>query len=165
MMNVFKIVLVSSFLFVSHFAYADPSDYGPQHKRFGVGLIIGEPTGLTGKGYLTQQWAIDGIVSWSFVDKGVTLISDATYDFFDLPVETQKVTIPFYVGVGAKLTINKERTNKPDKTSGAIRVPIGLAAQWTDYPIEVFLELAPGIEIAPETEFDVTGGIGARFYF
>ncbi|MBI2083484.1 MAG: hypothetical protein HYT76_07930 [Deltaproteobacteria bacterium] len=138
--------------------------YGPEQKRFGLGIILGDPTGLTGKGYLAPRLAIDTHLSWSFIEEAFTIIGDVTHDFVELPVDTNVVTIPFYAGVGGKVAINKQRRGG-DETSGAIRIPVGLSGQWARYPIEVFLELAPGVEVTPATEFDLTGGLGGRFYF
>lgn len=139
-----------------------PSPYGPQGKRFGAGLYLGEPTGLTFKGYLTERWALDGVAAWSFVDDAFTLVFDGTYEFLDIPLDTRVITVPFYAGVGGKIGVNAGPT---DRTTAAIRVPVGVAAQWVNYPVEVFLEIGPGVQVAPESDFDLTGGIGARFYF
>lgn len=139
----------------------EPSPYGPKGKRFGVGLHLGEPTGFTLKGYVSKRFAIDGIVAWSFVDEAFTLIGDATFEILDIPVDSQVITLPFYAGAGVKVGIN----DKNDDTVVAIRVPVGVAVQWVNTPVEIFLEIAPGVGVAPETNFDLTGGIGARFYF
>lgn len=139
-----------------------PSPYGPKGKRVGVGVYLGEPTGFTFKGYLTERFAVDGIAAWSFTDDAFTLIGDVTYEFLDIPVDTTVITLPFYAGGGGKVAIN---AGADDHTEVAIRVPVGLAVQWVQYPVEIFFEVAPGIDVAPETEFDLTGGIGARFYF
>jgi len=139
-----------------------PSPYGPEGKRFGLGLYVGEPTGLTFKGYLASRLAIDGVGAWSFVRDAVTLVFDVTYEILDIPIQSQSVTVPFYVGAGTKIGIN---TGPRDRTEFTIRVPLGVAVQWENAPVEVFFEVAPGVDLSPETEFDISGGIGARFYF
>lgn len=141
---------------------ADP--YGPQGKRFGAGIVAGDPTGLSAKGYITQKFAIDGIVSWSFVDESLTLIGDLTYEFLDIPVNVTSFSLPFYAGAGIKVGFDQGGKND-GRTLVGIRVPVGVAMQFVKYPIEVFFEVAPGIEVAPASEFDITGGIGARWYF
>lgn len=157
------LLVVVSWLGLSRSVSAGPvSPYGPEARRFGAGLYLGEPTGLTFKGYVSDRMALDGLASWSFVDKAFTLIGDMTYDFFDIPVHDNRLTLPFYAGIGGKLGI---RSDPGDRTVGGIRIPVGLALQLVQYPIEVFFELAPGIDVAPATEFDLTGGLGARFYF
>jgi len=144
---------------------AESEPYGPQEKRFGAGIIVGEPTGLALKGYVTPEFAIDGIVSWSFVDDALTLIGDLTYEFFDIPTSDLKFTLPFYAGGGVKIGFDRRGKKSKRKTIVGIRIPVGVAMHFSTYPIEIFVELAPGIEVAPKSAFDFTGGIGARFYF
>lgn len=141
-----------------------PAEYGPKAKRFGAGIFLGEPTGVTFKGYLTKPLALDAYASWSFADDAFVIISDVTYEFLDIPVDTDNFTLPFYAGAGAKIGFDRKGKNK-GKTTGGIRVPLGVAMQFVKHPIEVFFEVAPGIELAPSTEADVTGGMGGRFYF
>lgn len=166
-----KIIFLIGLMFiicVSGISFAKGSEYGPKHKRFGAGIVVGEPTGITLKGYPGKYLAVDAIVSWSFVDHAFTIIGDVTYDFFDIPIHTAVATFPFYAGAGAKVGIHSDREHDhvhEHRTRVGIRVPVGVAAQWTQYPVEVYLEVAPGIELAPETEFDISGGLGARFYF
>ena len=136
------------------------SAYGPEGKRIGAGIYVGEPTGLTMKGYLTEKWAVSGTGAWSFVDDSFTLMGAATYDIFNLPIDSNDLSIPFYVGAGGKFVFDDH-----NEGGAAVQVPVGLAAQWNTAPIEVFLEVTPGVQVAPETEFDFGGGIGIRFYF
>jgi hypothetical protein len=138
-----------------------PAAYGPEGKRFGIGVYLGEPTGFTGKGFITERLAIDGIVAWSFVDSQFTMIGDATYEFVDIPIHSNVISLPFYAGAGGKVGIS----NNSNQTRVGIRIPIGVAAQWKNYPVEAFAELSPGVDVAPSTSFDMTGGVGARFYF
>lgn len=160
------ITVVASFILghfsIVHAGSVDP--YGPKGKRFGVGIIAGDPTGLSAKGYVTERFAIDGIFSWSFVDEAFIIIGDLTYDFLDIPINSSKFSLPFYAGAGMKIGFDQKGKNDGETLVG-VRVPVGVALQWTNYPIEVFFEVAPGIELSPESEFDVTGGIGVRFYF
>jgi len=138
------------------------SPYGPEAKRLGAGLYLGDPTGIAFKGYLTDKFAVNGVAGWEFRDKALTVIGDVTYDFLDIPIDSHVVTLPFYAGAGAKLEIN---AGPGDDTVVGLRVPVGVAVQWVQYPIEIFVEVAPGIEVAPSSELDLTGGIGGRFYF
>jgi hypothetical protein len=32
-------------------------------------------------------------------------------------------------------------------------------------PVEIFLEIVPGLDLIPGTDFDLDGAIGARYYF
>jgi len=143
---------------------AQVSPYGPEGRRFGAGIIVGDPTGITLKGYLTSRLAIDAIGAWSFVNDAFTAIGDVTYDVLDIPTPLSTVSFPFYIGAGGKIGIHGKKDNQR-KTIVGVRVPLGIAAQWNNHPAEVYVEVAPGIEFVPGTEFDITGGIGARYYF
>lgn len=139
-------------------------DYGPQSRRVGVGIIAGDPTGVTVKGYVAPRTAINGIASWSFIDDAFTLIGDVTYDLLEIDTRSQPLSLPFYVGAGGKFVANNKNTPGSDSSFG-VRVPVGVAAQFEKIPLEISVEVGPGIELVPETEFDITGGIAARFYF
>jgi len=152
-------------LLISSSVLAKSTPWGPKEKRFGLGIVLGEPTGITAKGYLTKALAIDVVGAWSFVNNGATILGDATYDFFDLPVDSDVITVPFYAGAGAKVVINGNQQHRSDRSSFGVRIPVGLAIQWQKYPVELYLEVGPGIELAPETEADISGGLGARYYF
>ena len=138
--------------------------YGPKNKRFGAGIILGDPSGLSFKGYVTQRFAIDAIFAWSFVHDTITVGGDLLYDIMDIPVNVRAFTLPWYIGAGALVGFGTRGKND-GKTFATIRVPLGLSMQFTEYPIEVFFEIAPGLQIAPSTDVDVSGGIGVRFYF
>lgn len=139
-----------------------PSAYGPEAKRFGIGVYAGEPTGLTLKGYLTQRAALNGVAAWSFPDDAITLIGDLNYELFDIPVDSKVLTLPFYLGVGGKVALD---AGQNDDTEIGVRVPVGVGLQWVTSPIEIFFEVVPGIVLVPETKFDIMGGLGLRFYF
>lgn len=164
MKTIINIFTLLSLIFVLGAQSAQASSYGPEQKRFGVGLVAGEPTGFTAKWYFAESLAIDGIASWSFVDESFTLISDVTWDIVELDVNTNEVSVPVYIGAGALLGFDQGGKND-GKTLFGVRVPVGIAAQWENHPFEVFLEVAPGIGFAPSTDFHMTGGIGARFFF
>jgi len=158
----FCVVCVAILLPVRAFAQISP--YGPEGKRFGAGIVVGDPTGITLKGYLSSRLAVDAIAAWSFVNDSFTAIGDVTYDVVEIPTSVSTISFPFYIGVGGKVGIRGKKDNQR-KTIVGVRVPLGLAAQWNNHAAEVFIEVAPGIEFIPGTEFDLTGGIGARYYF
>jgi len=139
-------------------------DYGPEGRKFGAGIILGDPTGFTAKGFLSPKMAIDAMASWSFTEEAFLIIGDLTYEFAQIPVRSSSLTLPFYAGAGGKIGFDRGGRNN-GRTVGGIRIPLGIAAQFTHQPIEVFVEVAPGMEVAPSTTTDVTGGVGARFYF
>ena len=52
-----------------------------------------------------------------------------------------------------------------DDTKVGIRIPLGVDYIFAESPFDVFVEIAPILNLVPETEFDWSGGVGARFWF
>jgi len=46
-----------------------------------------------------------------------------------------------------------------------IRIPVGLAYLFEGAPVDVFLEVVPLLDVAPETEFTLNAAIGVRYFF
>ena len=130
------------------------------HGGFGVGVILGEPTGFTAKYWLTRKTAFDVGAAWSFESSGYfELYGDWLYHIFDL-IKVPQGELPLYLGVGGRIAIPEE-----GYTRAGVRIPVGLAYEFADAPLEVFVEVAPIVDFAPSTELRWNGGIGVRFYF
>jgi hypothetical protein len=130
--------------------------------KFGLGLIIGEPTGVSGKYFLDKKSAIDGAFAWSFVNYGALNIhGDYLYHFDN--VFTPEV--PVYVGIGGRVKFASSDANKSDDTRFGLRVPVGLAWMPPKTPIDLFVEIIPIMDIAPSTEFTLAAAAGIRYYF
>lgn len=141
-------------------------------KGVGLGLIVGDPTGLSGKVWLDQHQAVDFAAAWSFDNE----------DFFELHADyllhkTGLITSPpaarnqllAYYGIGGRLQLRDDDHDRNyhhdhDNTLG-VRVPLGATWLFSDRRFDAFIEIAPVMEIIPETELDLDGAIGARFYF
>jgi hypothetical protein len=133
------------------------SDY--LDNRFGVGVMVGEPTGLSLKYWLNETWAIDGGIASSFHrDTGLQLHSDALWHAFDL-FDVSEGRLPLYLGVGGRV-----KFRDGDDVFG-IRVPIGISYMFDHRPIDVFLEVAPILDLAPSVRGDFNVALGARFWF
>lgn len=130
-------------------------------KDLGVGFMVGEPTGLTAKKWTGGGNAIDMGVAWSFAgpNDGVTLQADYIWHNYRVFSEVDPGTLPLYYGVGGRMVLGEN-----DSHLGA-RFPVGINYLFEDSPFGVFLEAAPILELAPATDFDIDGTLGARFYF
>lgn len=129
-----------------------------QNSGFGLGVVFGEPTGLTAKIWTSERTAVDAAVAWSFVGSGwLHLHADFLMHNFDL-INVSEGSLPVYFGVGAYLGLAS------DFGLGA-RIPIGIAYHFEGAPVEVFAEIAPGLALLPEISFYMGGGIGVRYYF
>jgi len=131
-----------------------------QDKGFGVGILIGEPTGLSGKYWLDDSRALDFGLASSFVHTytALSLHSDLIFHNFEL-IKSQ-FRLPVYYGVGVRIHLNNQGGN----TFGA-RGVIGIDWFVNNYPIDVFIEMAPVFNLFPETLLQLDLSIGGRYYF
>jgi len=124
-----------------------------------VGILLGEPTGLSGKYWVTGNTAVDLGVAWSFGEGGnFHLHGDYlfhNFDFFDV----DSGSLPIYVGIGGRVRL------EDDDSRVGLRVAIGLEYILESNPFSFFFEVAPIVDFLPETEADVNGGIGVRYIF
>ena len=129
-----------------------------QTSGLGVGVILGEPTGLSAKKFISQSVAVDGALAWSFSDgEALHLHADLLYHSFDqLNIDFGHLAL--YYGPGARLAIGNHLW------LGA-RFPVGISFTKSDQIFEGFFELAPTFDIAPRTDFKLFAGIGLRYYF
>ena len=129
----------------------------------GVGVIVGEPTGLSLKYWLDEDRAIDGAAAWSFSDNdSFQLHADYLfhrYDIFDTGEVTGKM--PLYYGLGARV---KDK-DKHDDTVFGLRIPLGITYLFAEAPFDLFAELVPIVDLAPDVDVDINAAIGFRFYF
>ena len=127
---------------------------------FGLGIIVGEPTGVSGKLFLSTQNAIDGAVAWSLDgDNDLHLQGDYLYHWYDV-ISVKKGRLPIYAGIGGRIAF---RENRDDNVG--LRIPVGLTYLFDGAPFDVFAEVVPVLDIAPDTDFDLEGAIGGRYYF
>lgn len=135
---------------------------------FGVGIVLGLPTGLS----LAWKKAntpvfFDAALAWS-LDSGAFLVQG---DILIVPTtlrtaDWSDLAFPLYVGVGPRIAVNDDydHGSRSDGSLG-VRVPLGMAFQHDNFPLEGFLEVAPGLRLFPSTSFFFDVACGARFYF
>lgn len=149
-MKLFRSALVIT-LFLTAGAFA-------QNGGFGLGIIVGEPTGLAGKYYLSESHAIDGAVAWSF-KKDAALHIHADYLYHDNTFfNVKQGRLPVYVGIGGRIKLQ-------DKSRIGVRIPVGMAYEFAKAPVDVFVEIVPLLDLVPDTQFDFNGAIGVRYFF
>ena len=121
-----------------------------QDDGFGLGVIIGEPTGISGKLWLGTSTAFDGAAAWSFNKNGnLHLHADYLYHSFT-------DGLAFYYGIGVRAKLEDDRRV-------GIRFPLGVTYVARP-PIDIFLEVAPMLDLAPSTDFRLNASIGFRYF-
>lgn len=131
-----------------------------QNKGFGAGIILGEPTGLSGKYWLSNRTAVDAGLAWSFLKGGSLHIhGDYLWHVFDA-LKIEKETIPLYFGLGGRLKLGGK-----DGGRLGVRIVGGVDFLVHTVPLDIFLEVAPIMDLVPATQLGLNGGIGVRFFF
>jgi len=135
-----------------------------QGKGFGIGIIVGEPTGISLKNRLGNKGAIDGAIAWSFGGKQDALHIHADYllNSFNL---LEKGNLSLYLGVGGRIKLKGDDGKDNGDTKLGVRIPVGLNYILTSAPLDVFLEIVPLLDLTPSTSFAFNGAIGIRYYF
>ncbi len=136
----------------------------------GLGVILGEPTGLSFKTWTGNRSAIDAAAAWSFTDNpAFQFHMDYLYHPFSVPKPREvRGSVSFYFGVGGRIKLKETNggaaRNKNDDLLG-IRFPLGFSFLPSRSRVELFAEIVPVLDLAPETHSDMDAAVGARYYF
>lgn len=124
-----------------------------QSSGFGLGVIIGEPTGISTKIWLQQNTAISSGAAWSFRgdDSALNIHVDFLLHNFEGSFRT-------YYGIGGRMKFSDDRRV-------GIRIPVGAIFLLAKSPVDLFVEIVPLLDLTPKTQFDLGGALGFRFYF
>ena len=142
-------------------AFNSPAGSSGSAGKLGLGLTVGEPTGLTAKYWLNDTLALDGAVGWSTHDHTDLYVhSDVLWHNFDL-IPVSRGSMPVYFGVGGLVRF---RDDNRDNDVG-VRLPVGVSYMFDNAPVDVFAEIAPVIDVAPSVRGEITGGVGIRYWF
>lgn len=128
----------------------------------GLGLIAGDPTALSLKAMLGGHHALQVHAGWRIgpADGGrLTLTGDYLHQFVLVDPGAPTGQLSPYVGVGGKISAGDGR-----EILGA-RLPLGLSWFFGAVPIELGLEIAPGVAVLPGPGLMVDGGLVARYWF
>lgn len=127
----------------------------------GLGIIAGEPTGLSLKTWLGDTNALDAASGWSLGEnEWLYLHVDYLHHRYDLHVPELDRGVPYYFGIGGRVLLRDGHESRL-----GVRIPLGLDYVFDDSRFDVFIEVAPIVNLIPSTGFDLSGGIGARFWF
>jgi hypothetical protein len=155
-------------------AHATEVGYG---RKVGLGFVLGDPTGLSGKIWVGSTNAID--VGLGFTNYGAGFGPACYRDnngfehcqgYFDTSINVDylwqsnivrgNAQLDWYIGAGGRVILFGGRG-----FDAAARAPIGLALMFNNPGfLEVFFELVPALYLIPPG-FTIEGGLGVRFYF
>lgn len=164
MKNLFFVI----FIFLMAFTFQKTE---AQNKKFGIGVIIGEPTGLSGKLWVSNNNAISFGVGW--------YVKNYRFGKFDSDYERESRThihidylwhsfnaigsnrqFPLFYGIGVRI-------NSGPQYPGTLAVRGVLGIEWLPQgtPLDVFIEVVPNLTLISSTEFGIDAALGARIFF
>ena len=154
-------------------------------RQYGVGLMLGDPTGLSGKVWLSRTNAIDvGFGAYSFGPPGDCLRGgppgqtlcargwnqnvfsvNADYLWESKIIEGRLAQLDWHIGGGARAFFFSGPC-AGDCWDLGVRGPVGLDLTFQQPTfLEVFFELAPAFYVVPVAFFSFEGALGVRGYF
>jgi hypothetical protein len=145
------------------------ADGGP----FGLGIILGSPTGISLKYYLgASGQAIDGAIGAAFVgSSGIHIHGDYLWHPVVLTSDPS-FTLPLHLGVGLRVLDHDRGRDGDDHIHVGVRAPVGITFDFTQVPLDVFAEIALIVDFHPSEGtdgdhigLDLNAGVGVRYYF
>ncbi len=139
-------------------------------KKFGAGIILGEPTALSGRLNFSKYDGFDLAVAWSLRNVSRFYIHSDYLRRFYVIKGISGGEMPFYLGFGGRVgfeTYHDDSFYHSETRSLLVgaRLPAGIMFQLTHFPMEFFLETAFIVDFLPETAIDLNLGLGLRFCF
>jgi len=121
---------------------------------FGIGGHIGDNSGLTLKAYQRAGFAYDLLASWDFDDHLFVNV----HGLYERAIDGSPLN--FYLGPGGFIDVHDRRENK-------VRVGVSgnFGLNFFADRFEVYLQLTPRLSLVPDTDSDIGGGVGLRYYF
>jgi hypothetical protein len=133
--------------------------------EYQLGVVLGAPTGISGKMSLDNKHSIDAVLAYSLADElGLEFHADYLVEKAHSFATNSGSPLDVYYGIGGRVVSIKKGKHEDDIAFGP-RAPLGLTYQISDPNIEFFGELALAFDIIPATNLDLEGGIGLRYRF
>jgi len=144
------------------------------NKTFGLGIVLGAPTGLIGQYFLSSDRALDfgiGDIYNYFDRSGLHIYADYLWHPTSL-VSTEAFELPLYIGVGGRFWNFDNRVNGNTNSASAfgIRVPVGVSFDFNAVPLDVFIQVVPVLDFysnyaAHSVYLDIDASFGIRYWF
>jgi hypothetical protein len=152
-------LLLTTFVFGIVFA----AQATPARADFGLGLFLGDPTGLDLKIGLDNRSSLDIVLGFDTFQDGRGSYGHVTYLVTPLVAQGSSVTVPLRLGIGGALY------GTSNDIDFAVRAPFEVALRLRRAPLEFYGELALAFTLFDPHDdnlrIDVQGGVGFRVYF
>lgn len=156
-MKRYILVLTLGFILLSSANYA----HAQQKGRLELGGMVGTPTGISAKGWVSENIALDGALTFNIGDNfsSVYLHSNILFHSNSLN-ENLGLTgsrANAYYGAGLRVLAGDF-----DEEVG-LRFPGGITYAIEDTPMITFFEIVPTLDIISDVRFGLGGAVGLRF--
>jgi hypothetical protein len=134
----------------------------PARADVGLGVFLGEPTGLDLKLGLGYRSGLDIVLGFTRLSSNADGYGHVTYLVTPFIGQGDAVTVPLRVGIGGAVFGTR------NDLEVAIRAPFEIGVRLRRSPLEFYGEIALAfvfVDPASELELDVQGGGGFRVYF
>jgi hypothetical protein len=140
---------------------------GAARADVGLGVFVGEPTGLDLKIGLARRSALDLVLGWDSVfHDGRDHYAHVTYLATLAVGRGSSVLVPVRLGIGGAIYDDGSFDNG---TNLAVRAPLEIGFQFRRAPVEIYAEVALKLTFIDQNNndptIDVDGGVGFRVYF
>lgn len=149
-------------------AVADDGDSSRMDKgTIGIGLILGEPTGISAKLYLKDDQAVQAAAGFAFVGGGLHVHLD--YVFHPLILQSKdSFVLPLYVGPGIRV-IDYRNGRDTSFVAVGLRAVAGLLFDFKNVPLDAFVEIGGVLEYGfadgEGAGLALNAAAGVRYYF
>jgi hypothetical protein len=140
-------------------ALAGTAQADPQN-GIGIGIFIGEPTGLDIKIGLERRSALDIVLGATSFENGRVSYGHLTYLVRVAMGRGESVTVPLRLGIGGAVIGATE-----EDVTFAARLPLQLGLRFRRTPIEIYGEVAFVLYFVDPIDTGIDGGVGLRVYF
>jgi len=148
-------------------ARADEALHGTDKGTLGVGIILGEPTGISAKLYLKDDQAIQAAIGSAFIGGGIQVHGDYVFHPYILQSRDSFV-LPVYLGPGLRVIDYTDGRNNNALAIG-VRGVVGLLFDFKTVPLDAFIEVAGVLEYkfsdGSGAQLALNAGAGVRYYF
>jgi hypothetical protein len=129
----------------------------------GLGGQAGDPSGITLKVYNANSPSYDVLAAWSSIDDFFFLNGHALFEN-TIPAENVEQPLEWFIGPGAFIGAFEQGRDGDDDLALGISGTTGIQIL-LDRRFEIYLQATPRFFLVPETDANIGGGLGFRYYF
>lgn len=138
------------------------SSANAQNEGFALGAQLFSPTGISAKAVISESAAITGVFGFNInefnnsVSIQTNLILNGDKDTFNV----ESGLLRSYYGIGVTFMFSEN-----SDTGIGFRIPLGVEYGLQDQPLEIYMDIAPTINIEPSSAFFLSSSMGVRYFF